>query len=133
MTEFKFDFKRKQLAIPKIKFKKQKKKKNPFNGFAKINTREIYFFSIRENKYTRKLVHLRYIQLQSFKTKNNWVNYIVLEDAMDLKLNTSLDGMKLYFFHILMKRNYSSNFLNFHLLEQKLIHMKCLNQELNSE
>ena len=71
MTEFKFDFKRKQLAIPKIKFKKQKK--NPFNGFAKINTREIflkrpfakintreiYFFSIRENKYTRKLVHLR--------------------------------------------------------------------------
>ena len=40
MTEFKFDFKRKQLAIPKIKFKKQKK--NPFNGFAKINTREIF-------------------------------------------------------------------------------------------
>ena len=73
MTEFKFDFKRKQLAIPKIKFKKQKKK--PFNGFAKINTREIFFkrpfakintreifiFSIRENKYTRKLVHLSHI------------------------------------------------------------------------
>ena len=40
MTDFKFDLKRKQLVVPKIKFKWQKK--NHFIGFAKINTLEIF-------------------------------------------------------------------------------------------
>ena len=33
--------------------------------FAKINTREMQFFSTHENKYTRKFVRLRYDQPQN--------------------------------------------------------------------
>ena len=71
-------------------------------SFAKISTREIRFFLARENKYTRKLVRLRYLRLVlicCFIIRfDSWTNERQVEEKFisRLQLNGISDTLKQY-------------------------------------